>query len=213
MSNQYFVPAGERRIETEVLNSHFIANAAPVFTVEEAKTFIQRIKKEHPNANHHVVAYIIGNESSLISHSTDDGEPSGTAGRPALAVLSGSYFRDIIVVVTRYFGGTKLGTGGLVRAYGDAVREVLAVLPKAKKIATNTLFIRFPYTNYDRVLLILKEFQGAVINTEFDIDIKITISLPVNLFESFNKQIKNITAGKAVVDIIEENKATLFPVE
>ena len=208
-----WVPAAERSIEISVSNSRFIASAAPVFSVEQAKLFILKAKKEHPNANHHVVAFIIGQENSLISHCTDDGEPSGTAGRPALAVLSGSGFRDIIVVITRYFGGTKLGTGGLVRAYSDAVREILIVLPKAKKIPTLTLLIVLPYPNYDRVLTIINENNGIIQASEFGVDVTLTIQLPATMFEEFKEKVKNITAGKTDMEVIEENPDTIFPVD
>jgi uncharacterized YigZ family protein len=113
---RYLIPAEEIRREIVVINSRFIASLAPAFTVEQAKNYLINIRKEFSDASHHVPAYIIGHYSSEISHCSDAGEPSGSAGRPALAVLRGSGLGDVIVVVTRYFGGTKLGIGGLVRA-------------------------------------------------------------------------------------------------
>ena len=118
MSNRYRLPARETRTEIKVKNSIFIATAAPVFTVAEAKAFVGRIKMEFADATHNVPAYLVGFGTTVTAHCSDDGEPSGTAGRPMLAVLQGSGLGDVAVVVTRYFGGTKLGTGGLVRAYG-----------------------------------------------------------------------------------------------
>ena len=145
----YDVPARETRIEMWVSNSRFIATAAPVFGVEEARAFVERIRAEFADATHNVPAYVVGHGASVIAHSHDDGEPSGTAGRPALAVLQGSDLGDVAVVVTRYFGGTKLGTGGLVRAYGDAVREVLDVLPRAHKVLTHVVMVEVPYPLYE----------------------------------------------------------------
>ena len=106
------VPA--RHIETQFIdqNSRFITNAGPAFSVAEAQDFIAQVKDKYPGATHHVPVYLIGHGSATVAHCSDDGEPSGTAGRPALAVLQGSGFGDIVLVVTRYFGGTKLGTGG-----------------------------------------------------------------------------------------------------
>ena len=130
------IPAGEARVEIIVDKSRFIAAAGPAFSVEEARAFIQKMKVEFPDASHHVPVFIIGHGNSVTVHCTDDGEPSGTAGRPALAVLQGSGLGDVVLVITRYFGGIKLGTGGLVRAYSDAVREVLKVLVRAEKVAT-----------------------------------------------------------------------------
>ena len=115
----YPVPAAETRRKLTVSNSRFISSLAPVFSVDEAKAFIQRIKTEFPDASHNVPLYIIGHGASEIAHCSDAGEPSGTAGRPGLAVLRGSGLGDVAMVVTRYFGGTKLGTGGLARAYSE----------------------------------------------------------------------------------------------
>jgi uncharacterized YigZ family protein len=112
----YLIPAKETRVELIVVNSRFIATVAPVFTVDEAKAFVARIKHEFADASHNVSVYLVGHGASVTAHCTDDGEPAGTAGRPALAVLQGSGLGDVAVVVTRSFGGTKLGTGGLVRA-------------------------------------------------------------------------------------------------
>ncbi len=108
-------------------NSRFIAHLAPAASVEEAKAFIDQIRAEYADATHNVPAYVIGYGASVTAHCNDDGEPAGTAGRPILAVLQGSGLGDVVLVVTRYFGGTKLGTGGLVRAYTEAAQAVLAV--------------------------------------------------------------------------------------
>ena len=127
----YPIPLERTRTEIRVKNSRFIATLAPVFSVVEAKAFIKEIKTEFSDASHNVPCYIVGFEPSMIAHTSDDGEPSGTAGRPALAVLQGSGLGDVAVVVTRYFGGTKLGTGGLVRAHGEAGKDVLAHTQRA----------------------------------------------------------------------------------
>src|SRR5574340_1436809 len=123
-SKHSIIPAGERTTEITVVNSRFIADLSPVFSIDEARSFIARIKAKHPAASHHVPAFIIGHGASTTEHCSDDGEPAGTAGRPALAVLKGSGLGDVVVVVTRYFGGTKLGTGGLVRAWRGRLRSV-----------------------------------------------------------------------------------------
>jgi uncharacterized YigZ family protein len=153
---QYLIPAREARSELRVLNSRFIASLAPAFSVEQARGFVARIRAEFPDASHHVPAYLIGHGRSVVAHCHDDGEPSGTAGRPALAVLQGSGMGDVAAMVTRYFGGTKLGTGGLVRAYGDAVREVLAVTPRAVRVATHTIALALPYPLYERAARLIE---------------------------------------------------------
>ena len=120
----YLIPLYEIRREQVVVNSRFIATLAPVFSTEEARAFLTRMKKEFADASHNVPAYILGGGNTVTEYFSDDGEPSGTAGRPALTVLRGSGLGDVAVVVTRYFGGTLLGTGGLVKAYTDSTQLV-----------------------------------------------------------------------------------------
>jgi uncharacterized YigZ family protein len=121
----YPIPLNEIRREHVVVNSKFIASLAPVFSVEEARAFLTHIKKEFADASHNVPAYIISGRNTVTEFCSDDGEPSGTAGKPVLAVLRGSGLGDVAVVVTRYFGGTLLGTGGLVKAYTESTQMVV----------------------------------------------------------------------------------------
>src|SRR5690348_4882092 len=116
---RYRIPAATTRIEHEVSRSRFIATLGNAATVEAARGFIAEIRAEMPDASHHVYAFKVGYGSSVTEGLSDDGEPTGTAGPPVLAVLRGADIGDAALVVTRYFGGTKLGTGGLVRAYSD----------------------------------------------------------------------------------------------
>ena len=125
MSKPYSIPLHEIRREHVVINSKFITTLAPVFSAEEARTFIARIKTEFADASHNVPAYIIGGGNTVLEFCSDDGEPAGTAGKPALAVLRGSGLGDAAVVITRYFGGTLLGTGGLVKAYTESTQLVV----------------------------------------------------------------------------------------
>ena len=141
--------------------------------MDEAKAFVARIKHEFADASHNVSVYLVGHGATVIAHCTDDGEPSGTAGRPALAVLQGSGLGDVAVVVTRYFGGTKLGTGGLVRAYGDAVREVLAVLPRAEKVPTYTVLVAAPYPFFERVRLPIEAHRGQILDEDFGAEVTV----------------------------------------
>jgi uncharacterized YigZ family protein len=141
----YPIPSSEVRVEIKVANSRFIATLAPAFSVDEARAFINRIKEEFSDASHNVPVFLIGHGDSVTAHCSDAGEPSGTAGRPALAVLQGSGLGDVVVVITRYFGGTKLGTGGLVRAYSDSVRAVLEKVERSARVMTDTVMVAFPY--------------------------------------------------------------------
>lgn len=212
MAIRYPVPAEEARVEIKVKNSRFIASAAPVFSVDEAKAFVARIKSEFSDASHNVPAYQVGFGPSTIAHCSDDGEPSGTSGRPALAVLQGSGFGDIAVVVTRYFGGTKLGTGGLVRAYGDAVRELLAVLPRAEKVPTHTVMLSLPYSLYEQLKLLVAEWNGRLLDEVFAADITLTIQFTVERFDGFQDALRELSHGSLEAVIVETNEATIMPI-
>ena len=124
MMKNYAIPLYEIRRERVVVDSRFVATLAPVLSIEEARTFIVRVKKEFADASHNVPAYIIGGGNTVTEFFSDDGEPAGTAGTPVLTVLRGSGFGDVAVVVTRYFGGALLGTGGLVKAYTDLSKRL-----------------------------------------------------------------------------------------
>jgi uncharacterized YigZ family protein len=199
----YPVPASEIRREITISNSRFISTLAPVFSVDEAKTFIQRIKAEFPDASHNVPLYIIGHGASEIAHCSDAGEPSGTAGRPALAVLRGSGLGAVAVVITRYFGGTKLGTGGLVRAYSEAVRLVVDSVPRAEKVLTHTLILVFPYTYLERVRLLVSAHEGKVLDEDFAVDVTLTAQLRVEKLAAFQDSLSELTNGKVLAEIVE----------
>jgi uncharacterized YigZ family protein len=210
--NRYQIPAKETRAELKVKNSRFICTAAPAFSVEEAKAFVKKIKSEYSDASHNVPAYIIGHGSSVIAHCNDDGEPSGTAGRPALAVLQGSGIGDIAVVVSRYFGGTKLGKGGLVRAYSDSVHAVLDLLPRAERVTTHTIMLETPYTLFERLKLLIPHYQGHILDQDFAAQVTLTIRFPVEELAGFEKEVKELSHDKVGILIVDTNKDTILPI-
>ncbi len=203
--SEKFVPLHPAETEIVIDNSRFIAEAAPAGSVEEARAFIQKIKNKYPDASHHVPAFVIGHGNSTITHCHDDGEPSGTAGRPALTVLSTSGLGNVVVVVTRYFGGIKLGTGGLVKAYTNAVIEVLKVLPRGKLVSTRTLMAVLPYASYERAKLLAGRFNATIKDQEFDLDVSLTISLLETDADDFVAQLIDLTNGQVVIDTIAAN--------
>jgi uncharacterized YigZ family protein len=209
---RYSIPAKEVRTEIWVLNSRFIATAAPVFSVDGAKAFVARIRAQFSDASHNVPAYLVGHGASVVAHCHDDGEPSGTAGRPALAVLRGSGLGDVAVVVTRYFGGTKLGTGGLVRAYGDAVRAVLEVLPRAEKAATHTVVVSTPDSLFELVRLATEAHHGQILEEDFAADVTVTARLAVEQFPGFQANLQEISNGTLEATIVETDESTIMPI-
>lgn len=210
--NRYPVPAEELRRETIVVNSRFVATLAPAFSVEEARAFIARIRAEFADASHHVPVYRIGFGASETLHCSDAGEPSGTAGRPALAVLCGSGLGDVAVVVTRYFGGTKLGTGGLVRAYSDAVRQVVEAVRRAERVPTHTLMAAFPYRYLERVRQLVAAQHGQVLDEDFAADITLTARLAVEHFPPFQQALGELTNGSVQAEIVA-SADVLMPIE
>jgi uncharacterized YigZ family protein len=212
-TKRYLIPAKEARIEHVVVNSRFIATAAPVFTVEAARAFVDRMRAEFDDASHNVPVYVVGHGSRVIAHCTDDGEPSGTAGRPALAVLQGSGIGDVAVVVTRYFGGTLLGTGGLVRAYSQSVREVLKVLPLAEKVPTHTVMMAVPYNLFEQVRRLVAAHHGETLDETFAVDVTITARFAVERLPAFEGAVRELSAAQVEVLVIESNEETIMPVD
>lgn len=205
------IPAAETRIELTVVNSRFIATIAPAFSVDEARAFVGRVRAEFADASHNVPAYVIGHGATTIAHCHDDGEPSGTAGRPMLAVLQGSGLGDVTLVVTRYFGGTKLGTGGLVRAYGDAARAALAALPRAAKVATVTALVEAPYPLLERLRLLVAAHGGQTLDEEFAAAITLTIRFRAERFDAFAAALRELSHGAVEAVVVATDEATIMP--
>lgn len=211
MPRLYSIPLNELRREHVVVNSRFIATIAPVFSTEEARAFISRIKKEFADASHNVPVYIIGGGNTVTEYFSDDGEPSGTAGRPALAVLRGSGLGDAAVVITRYFGGTLLGTGGLVKAYTESTQLVVNAVGRGRRVAVHVVMVALPYNLLERVRLLVTRNQGAVLDEDFAADITMTLQFPVESFAGFQNELRELSAGQLRAEVIE-SKETVVPV-
>jgi len=207
----YSIPLNEIRREHVVVNSRFIATLAPVFSIDEARAFIARIKKEFADASHNVPAYIIGGGNTVTEYFSDDGEPSGTAGKPALAVLRGSGLGDVAVVVTRYFGGTLLGTGGLVKAYTESMQMVVKAVGRGRRLRVHVCMLAIPYNLLERVRLLVTRQGGKIVGEDFAGDITMTLELPVDLFDVFQGELREMSAGKLKAEVIE-SKETIVPV-
>ncbi len=203
MVKPYSIPLNEIRREHVVVNSKFIATLAPVFNTEEARTFIARIKKEFADATHNVPAYIIGGGNTVTEYCSDDGEPSGTAGKPALAVLRGSGLGDVAVVITRYFGGTLLGTGGLVKAYTESTQLVVNAVGRGERVHVYVAMVAIPYNLLERVRLMVKRNRGEVLSEDFAADITMAMQFPVESFDAFQNELRELSAGKLQAEVIE----------
>jgi uncharacterized YigZ family protein len=206
MSKLYSIPLTEIRREHVVVNSRFIATLGPVFSPEEARAFITRMKKEFADASHNVPAYIIGGGNTVTEFCSDDGEPAGTSGKPVLAVLRGSRLGDVAVVVTRYFGGTLLGTGGLVKAYTESVQLVVNAVERGRRVLVHVSMLAIPYNLLERVRLMTTRHNGEVVGEDFGGDITMTLQFPVEAFEGFQKELQELSAGKLKAEVIESKE-------
>ena len=177
--------------------SRFIASTKPVSSEEEAMAFVEEIRKKYWDARHHCYAYVIGNRGQLCRCS-DDGEPAQTAGRPMLDVLLGEEIRNVCVVETRYFGGTLLGTGGLVRAYSAAVKEGLKESVTVKKQLGRKIKMVTDYNGIGKIQYVAGQMGILIIDTQYTDQVTITFAVPKNQADAFLTQVTEKTAGKAV---------------
>lgn len=180
--------------------SRFIANVFPVENEEEAAVIIEETKKKYWDARHNCYAYIIGVNPG-ISKCSDDGEPSGTAGRPILEVLSGAGVSNVLLIVTRYFGGTLLGTGGLVRAYSAAAKAGLAESRIITKEAGKRIIIGTDYNGIGKIQYITSQMGLAVINTRYTDKAEIELAISSGSTDSFIKKVTEATSGQADINI------------
>ena len=177
--HRYPVPAGVHRVETEVRRSRFVATLAPVATVEEANAFVRAMNEEFADATHNCWAFVVGPPGSTARIGMSDaGEPRGTAGRPMLTVLLHGGVGDVAAVVTRYYGGTKLGTGGLARAYAGGVQDALLALPRAERVELVELTAQVDYAHVDALRQLLPAFEAEVAAQEFLARVTYTLRLP-----------------------------------
>lgn len=193
------------RAEAEIVEkkSRFIANVSPISSEEEATNFIAEIKKQHYNARHNCFAYVIGGDIPIVRFS-DDGEPNGTAGKPILDVLLGEKIENAIIVVTRYFGGTLLGTGGLVRAYGKSAKEGILAGKIVQMDVYTKVFISVDYSLIGKIQYGVSNNGHIIIDTEYTDLVKFSLYVKSELVDEFIKNIVNITNN--VANINKENE-------
>lgn len=183
--------------------SRFIGYIEPAATEEEAYAFIEKIKKKHYDARHNCFAFSIGNSQPLLRFS-DDGEPQGTAGKPILEVINNSGIHNICIVVTRYFGGTLLGTGGLVRAYTEAAKEALKSCETRLIRLLTPVNIRTNYTDMGKITYILANNGVDTSDTVFEADVLIRVQIPSDIAKKVLLEITEATGARANLEILDE---------
>ncbi|KOC88684.1 IMPACT family protein [Winslowiella iniecta] len=195
--NAYDIPAESLSISEEIIKkSRFITLLAHTDGVEAARAFVQQIKSEHPAARHHCWAWVAGSpdDSQQLGFS-DDGEPSGTAGKPMLAQLMGSDIGEITAVVVRYYGGIQLGTGGLVKAYGGGVQQGLKQLARQQKVPMRSFRLSCDYAQLADIERMIKRFEGKLVDSEFLDVVSISLALPYAQIAGFTQNLSDFSRG------------------
>jgi uncharacterized YigZ family protein len=195
-------------VEEEIKKSRFICHLKRISSESEGRDFINKIKKEHYKANHSCSAMIVG-EDSFIKRSSDDGEPSGTAGIPMLSVLEKQELTNVVAVVTRYFGGIKLGTGGLIRAYGGCVANAIKEIGRVEVKKQEGIKLSLTYPQYQNLAIFLQSHQLQEIDTEFleqvttyiYLDSENIESILANLVEFYHGKITFEKAGHKIIEV------------
>ena len=207
--DEYLVPTGYGQDEFTEKKSRFIGRVWLVETEEEALQRISEMKKQHYDATHNCWAYVIWDGAVRFS---DDGEPGGTAGMPMVQVLQKEQLYNVVCVVTRYFGGTLLGAGGLVRAYTKGAKIAIDAAGKSMKRVWSVLYIPCPYTFYERVKLEVAAFGGMIRDTQFGAEVELEILTPRDQAQPFLDRITDLTAG-TVEGLQTGQEYRAFPVQ
>ena len=200
MEDSYQIIAREATAEIKVKGSRFIGETCIVASVEDALQRLETIRKREYNATHHCYAWLVGLGADQQFKYSDDGEPSGTAGKPIYDVVAGSGVVNLLCVVTRYFGGTKLGTGGLVRAYSEAARAVMAESGVKECFLTDRLLFKIDFSLYDRWQKIMHGLDAAVVNSEFTDIVSLEVSIRQSRTQRLLDAFTELTSGKGHVE-------------
>ncbi|KAA3610014.1 MAG: YigZ family protein [Calditrichaeota bacterium] len=188
--DDYLVPKSKHQHEIKVKGSRFLCTVIPCASKKEAEEEYAAIKKKYYDATHNCFAWRINQEEFRYS---DDGEPSGTAGKPILQAIDGKELKEVLCIVTRYYGGTKLGTGGLIRAYGDSTVQALTNTPIKIKTHWAEVNIEFDYTFENLIRRTLAEFNGKIEDSDYSEIVKMRLALPQSVCDSFKSKILETT--------------------
>ncbi len=196
LEDEYLTINEIRQAEIKIKGSRFIGTVAHAENEAEARDFISGISKKYHDATHNCFAFVVGFPPHQIVRFNDDGEPAGTAGQPILSVIQGENLNFVAVVVTRYFGGTKLGKGGLIRAYSDCTREVLKQCKIEKRYIYEHVQFLFPYDLTGAVMRTISQFDAKLEESQYTKDTRFHVSVRKSLAEDFKKQLIEITSDK-----------------
>lgn len=201
MSGRFPIPARVHRVEETIRRSRFVTTAAHAPDADAAHAFVQRIRDEFPDATHNCWAFVAGPPGATTHIGmSDDGEPHGTAGKPMLTTLLHSGVGEIVSVCTRYYGGVKLGTGGLGRAYAGGVKLVLDTLPTEEKVERVTLSVTVGYADVDALQRVVEDTETIVEGEEYGASVRYRCGVPEPSVAAFRRAMADATRGQAVVE-------------
>lgn len=200
-AERYLVPASRHRVEETIMRSRFITTVAPAPTVDDATAFVREVSAEFPDATHNCWAYLVGPPGTTTRIGmSDDGEPHGTAGRPMLHVLLHADVGDVAAVVTRYYGGQKLGTGGLARAYSGGVQLALSTLPRAERVELVPARLVVDYAHVSTVQQLLPAMEAEVVAQEYLERVTYQLRLPRGRVEELRQSVRDVTRGQSELE-------------
>lgn len=208
MAESYSVPVGPAEVTLRFKNSRFIGVAGPAPDVEAAKAFVGAARARFPDASHHCYAYAVGHGATVLHGMSDDGEPSGTAGRPMLAVVQGAGVGDLVVVAVRYFGGTKLGTGGLVKAYTETAQTAVVALTTEAKVDRIAARLILPYDLHGSCCQVLARWEVAVEAEDFADQVRLSVSLAAEDLQQLQRELADATSGRVCLELDEWTEDT-----
>ena len=196
---------GSAHHEETIRRSRFIGDSVPVESRDRAETIVSNRRQQHPNASHVVYAYAIGGDKDQQFGMSDDGEPKGTAGRPIMEILKGSGITDCVVTVVRYFGGTKLGTGGLVHAYGGVARECIQKTPSEPRVLTVRRLIECPYELHQPVSSVLERHGCSIESQEFGTAVTLYVDIAKSAEPMVATELRDVSRGTITLADTETN--------
>ena len=200
VDDRYYTIRAPSQAETKVKGSRFLAESKLVVSVEEMQTALERIRKREYAATHHCYAYRVGLFNGMTFNYSDDGEPSGTAGRPIYDVICGRNLTNILIVVTRYFGGTKLGTGGLVRAYSKAAKLVVEKSGTKENFITESIKIEIEFPFYDQLARILPKYSAEQTKADYSDRVALELEVRQSRADELIAEISQLSGGKARIE-------------
>lgn len=194
--DEYLTIKNHTDANLKIKGSRFIGTAVPSASVEQAEHVILKLNNKYHDATHNCYAFSVLHQGQIINRCNDDGEPAGTAGPPILTVIHGKKLLNVTVVITRYFGGTKLGKGGLIRAYTDTTKLVLDAAKIQKKIKYETVTLLFDYELTGTIMHLISQFNGQTVHSEYTDDVNMTVKIPASMMDSFKSSVIESSSDK-----------------